>query len=68
MMTEKRDDAADGELVATVDADPIKVAFAAAAAEVLALLPDGYARRAAVEEIIEAEGRTKARLMRRILN
>jgi hypothetical protein len=66
---EHEHDTADGELVATVDADPIRVAFAAAAGEVLALLPvGGYAARAAVEEIMSAEARTRARLVRRVLN
>ena len=65
----QQDDVA-GELVATVtaDPDPIRRVLAAAVGTVLDMLPDGYARRVVVEEILETEGRIRARLVRRVLN
>jgi hypothetical protein len=63
MMTE-RDDGVAGELVATAPADPIRATLAAAVGAVLDMLPDGYARRVVVEEILETEGRIRARLVR----
>ena len=65
-MTE-HDDATDGELVAVVN-DPIRSAFGSALGEVMAMLPDGHVRRIAAEEILEAEARVRARLIRRVLN
>jgi hypothetical protein len=68
MMTEKRDDAADGELVATVTADPITEAFAAAIGTVLDMLPESFARQTIVKENMAAHERTKQALVRRWVN
>ena len=48
--------------------DPIQAAFGAAIGEVMAMLPDSIARRVAVNEIMQAHERTKAALVRRVLN
>ena len=70
MTQHEQDDA--GELVDHVttpaDPDPVRRVIAAAVGTVLDMLPDGYARRVVVEEILETEGRVRARLIRRILN
>jgi len=67
-MTQHEQDDAAGELVAAVPADPIRATLGAAVAAVLDMLPDGYTRRVVIEEILETEGRIRARLVRRVLN
>jgi len=65
------DDVADGELGELLPvADPVRVAFAAAIGEVMAVLPDGNARRVVVTEIMEAHTRVTTALaaFRRTLN
>jgi hypothetical protein len=65
----EKDAAADGELVEPRPvADPIRMAFGAAIEAVMDMLPDGFAREAPVREIMRAEERTKAALVRRVLN
>jgi hypothetical protein len=63
----KYDDAANGELEAI---DPIRVAFAQAIGAIMNALPEGNARRVALEEIMSAHERTSAVLAtyRRTLN
>jgi hypothetical protein len=72
MMTEKRDDAADGELVRVVSADPqhsLRIAFGAAMAALMERIPAGYARDIALTEIIAAHERAEhAIARRRVLN
>jgi len=58
----------DGELIASVPADPLRVAFGAAIEALMNYLGDCPARAYAVREIIEAETRTRHALVRRILN
>jgi hypothetical protein len=68
MMTEENDNA-DGELVATVTADPIRAAFAAAMGAVVQVIPPGYAQEVAIEQLIAAHMRTEELLARRrVLN
>ena len=68
-MMKERNDAADGELVATVPADPLRVAFARALGTIMETLPPGRARDIAVEQVIGAHQRTEELLARhRILN
>jgi hypothetical protein len=68
-MTEHEHDAADGELVATVTADPLRAAFAAAMGALIQTLPPSYARDVALAEIIAAHERTEhAIARRRVLN
>jgi len=67
MNQHEHDDVA-GELIDTAPTDPLRATLAAAVGAVLDMLPDGYARRVVVEEILETEGRIRARLIRRVLN
>ena len=67
-MTEHEHDAADGELVATVTADPqhlLRSAFASAMGALIQALPAGYARDVALAEIIAAHERTEHAIARR---
>src|SRR5262249_33741183 len=63
MMAEKHDDAADGELVATVSPDPLRMAFGSAIEALMNMLGDCPAREVAVKEIMAAEERTRERLI-----
>ena len=68
MMTKKRDDTADGELVAAFH-DSLRLAFAAAMRALMEALPAGATRDIALSEIISAHERTEqAMRLRRVLN
>jgi hypothetical protein len=68
-MTTEHDHGVAGELVATVAADPLRAAFAAAMGVLMERLPAGYARDVALTEIIAAHERTEHALARRrVLN
>ena len=67
-MTSENDDGVVGELAHVAANDPIRAVLGACVAEVLAMLPDGYARRVVIEEILETEGRIRSRLVRRWVN
>jgi hypothetical protein len=67
-MTEQ-DNTVDGELVATVQVDPLRSAFASAMGALMERLPAGYARDVALTEIIAAHERTESAIARRrVLN
>jgi hypothetical protein len=68
-MTEHEDTGVSGELVATVTADPLRSAFAAAMAALMERLPAGHTSDIALTEIIAAHERTEHALARRrVLN
>ena len=68
MMTE-RNDAAGGEFVTTVPADPLRLAFAQALGALMRALPPSIARDIAVEQVMGAHQRTEELLARhRMLN
>ena len=68
MMVAKYEDDIAREL-AHVDArDPIRAVFSAAIVAVIEMLPDGFVRKAAIQELMAAEARVKERLTRRVLN
>jgi hypothetical protein len=64
-MTEHEHDDVAGELVATVTADPLRAAFAAAMGALIQVLPPSYVRDVALTEIIAAHERTEHALARR---
>jgi len=69
MAEHKQDDVADGELVASVPADPLRSAFAGALGAIMEALPPSRTRDIAVEQVIGAHQRTEEILARhRILN
>lgn len=68
MMANEQDDVADGELVASVPADPLRSAFAVAISALMDALGECPAREIAVKEIMHAHDRARERLIRRILN
>jgi hypothetical protein len=64
-MMAEQNDSADGELVATVTADPLRSAFASAMSALIQALPPSYARDVALAEIIAAHERTEHAIARR---
>jgi len=57
------------ELVATVTADPLRAAFAAAMGALIQVLPPGHAQEVAIEQLIAAHVRAEQVLAkRRVLN
>jgi len=71
-MTEQNDDGIARELAHVVgdgdSSDPIRNVLSEVIGTVFDMLPDGYTRRVVIEEILETEGRIRARLVRRWVN
>ena len=67
-MTSPNEREDDGELVASVTVDPLRMAFGSAIEALMNMLGDCPARAIAVKEIMAAEERTRERLVRRVLN
>jgi len=68
-MTSPNERGDDGELVASIPADPLRRAFASALGAIMEALPPSRARDIAVEQVIAAHMRTEEALARhRVLN
>jgi hypothetical protein len=68
MMVAKYEDDMARELAHVGGTDPVRTVFGAAIVTVIEMLPDGFVRKAAIQELMAAEGRVRERLTRRVLN
>ena len=68
MVVENYEDDMARELAHVGGTDPVRTVFGAAIVTVIEMLPDGFVRKAAIQELMAAESRVRARLTRRVLN
>ena len=67
-MVSEHEDSVAHELAHVGGTDPVRTVFGAAIVTVIEMLPDGFVRKAAIQELMAAEGRVRERLTRRVLN